>query len=93
MHLKHSPVFRIGGDEFAVILEGHDLENVENLVRQLREQIRANEEDKTLALWEKGSAAIGYAVYDPRLDTDIYSVINRADQEMYRDKNRMKNTL
>ncbi len=90
---KHSPVFRIGGDEFAVILEGHDLENVETLVRQLREQIRANEEDKTLALWEKGSAAIGYAVYDPRLDTDIYSVINRADQEMYRDKNRMKNAL
>ena len=39
---KHSPVYRIGGDEFAVVLEGHDLENVEALMRQLQDDIDRN---------------------------------------------------
>lgn len=89
---KHSPVYRIGGDEFAVILEGADLENVEALARQFREQIHMNEENDKLKPWEKGSAAFGYAIYDPAVDTDIYSVIKRADKEMYTEKRKMKET-
>ena len=34
---KHSPVFRVAGDEFAVIAQGHDFENAESLVNELRD--------------------------------------------------------
>ena len=34
---KHSPVFRVGGDEFVVVAQGSDYENVEALTRKIRE--------------------------------------------------------
>ena len=36
------------------------------------------------------SVASGMAVYDPNTDTDIMTVVNRADVHMYEDKARMK---
>lgn len=37
---KHSPVFRVAGDEFAVIAEGHDFEFVDELTAELKERCR-----------------------------------------------------
>lgn len=34
---KHSPVFRIGGDEFVVILENEDYDNIHTLIKQFRD--------------------------------------------------------
>ena len=34
---KHSPVFRVGGDQFAVIAQGHDYENIDALTAALEE--------------------------------------------------------
>ena len=32
---KHSPVFRVAGDQFAILVQGHDLERIENLIVEL----------------------------------------------------------
>ncbi len=88
----HSPVFRIGGDEFVVILKGHDLENIDNLITKFKRQLKELQDDPNLEYWEKTSAAIGYAVYNPEIDEDYESIFKRADAEMYKSKKEMKAT-
>ena len=82
----HSPVFRIGGDEFAVILENEDYENVEALV----EAFKAEMEKRSGDPWHRFSAAIGYALYDPSKDDCVNNVFMRADKAMYKNKKDMK---
>ncbi|MBR3242645.1 MAG: GGDEF domain-containing protein [Parasporobacterium sp.] len=84
----HSPVFRIGGDEFVVVLQYHDYEHLDELKDAFERAMEKNS-SKTEA-WESISAAAGYACYDPALDKDVESVFDRADQEMYKRKKQMK---
>ena len=88
----HSPVFRIGGDEFAILLRNNDYQNVENLVSRFKRVIEdlQKADSEELAPWERISAAIGYATYDPDLDSDVQSVFRRADEVMYATKRKMK---
>lgn len=86
----HSPVYRIGGDEFVVVLAGEDYENVAALVERFEAEGLSVSEDSSLEPWDRVSAAIGYALYDDALDTSVESVLVRADHEMYRDKGDMK---
>lgn len=81
----HSPVFRIGGDEFAVILRGHDFENREKLISRLRRQVEEN-----VRIGEGPVVASGLAEYQPYEDTRVEDVFNRADNQMYREKTRLK---
>ena len=83
---SHSPVYRIGGDEFAVILRKRDYANAEALVQFFRDSINANKKNHALKPWEAVSAAIGYAIYDKNTDIDFESVFKRADEAMYEDK-------
>ena len=87
---KHSPVFRVGGDEFIVILENRDYQNIEELVGNFNSRLNDLEKETALEPWEKISAAIGYALYDPIKDDGIQSVFKRADQAMYNRKTEMK---
>ena len=87
---EHSPVFRIGGDEFVVILKGRDLENVEALVNDFNETIDGNEKNDKLDPWERVSAAIGTAFYDRDKDSCVDDVFKRADKAMYERKKEMK---
>ncbi|MBQ3907380.1 MAG: transporter substrate-binding domain-containing protein [Lachnospiraceae bacterium] len=85
----HSPVFRIGGDEFAVFLTGSDYENREELIRTFEEKsaqhcLTAHEK------WEETSIAHGIAIYDPKIDATIRETAKRADQLMYENKRKMK---
>ncbi len=84
---KHSPVYRIGGDEFLAILQGHDYEQREELMARLKEHFRGSD-DEGLQPWENYSAACGIGVYRPG-DT-VEQVFQNADEEMYRDKVEMK---
>ena len=77
---KHSPVFRIGGDEFAVILTGDDYRAREILTRNLREQMKFNQADG------RATVACGMAVFIPDKDRSVSAVFNRADAAMYRNK-------
>ena len=85
----HSPVFRVGGDEFAVILTGWDLERIDHLIRQFHDAVSQYAADESLAPWERISASIGYTVYNPKKDTGVADVFKRADMEMYKCKKDM----
>ena len=85
----HSPVFRISGDEFIVILMGNDLRNRGELIMKLNEKM--NESTTAEMSWERLSIACGYSLKDFR-DTDVAMVQRRAEKEMYRIKKEMKNS-
>jgi diguanylate cyclase (GGDEF)-like protein len=80
---RHSPVFRIGGDEFAVILKDVDLDARQALLKKLREEIRAAEQ---ISDYGNGrvSFSAGMAVYDPQKDSGVSRVVKRAAKNMYR---------
>ena len=87
---KHSPVYRVGGDEFIVILENDDFRDREMLIEQFRDKIREISGNESLQPWDRISAAIGCAVYDPGRDRSVEDVFNRADEIMYENKKKMK---
>ncbi len=87
---RHSPVFRVGGDEFIAVLEKSDLAEQEQLVSVLKLEMKKLADDPSLEPWEKVSAAVGIAVYDAALDRSAEDVFKRADAAMYADKQAMK---
>ena len=86
----HSPVYRVGGDEFIVILKGKDYANVGKLVAEFNAKIDELGVDDELSEAEKVSAAIGYSSYNPKKDTCVDDVFKRADKAMYERKHEMK---
>lgn len=85
----HSPVFRLGGDEFGVILQQGDLLNYEELSRDFDARAQAIN-DAARHEWETINIACGMAEFDPLIDKDTESVMRRADKAMYRQKRTMK---
>ena len=82
---KHSPIFRVGGDEFVAVLSEHDYEQRDDLIRKLREESLANKRSRSGPV-----LACGMAVFDPEIDNGADSVYARADQLMYSDKKALK---
>ena len=82
----HSPVFRIGGDEFVVLLENRDFENRKELIAQMKAAFELSSKDESKEPWERYSAAIGVAIYDSAIDKCMNDVFKRADENMYKDK-------
>ena len=85
-----SSVFRIGGDEFVIILRGNDYENYGPLQEQFQRDLAIMAENELLKPWEKVSAAIGAAFYDKTRDKNVESIFKRADRIMYEQKEEMK---
>ena len=86
---KRSPVFRIGGDEFCVILQNRDLADMEKLFDILDskcEETYVNKDNVRFPV----SVAKGFSKFDPDTDTQFADVFKRADIEMYRNKRWMK---
>lgn len=80
----HSPVFRIGGDEFVAILKGSDYANREALIAYFREKINENQKNGDVVV------ASGLAVYDASTDNSYNDVFKRADEFMYEQKRVLK---
>lgn len=80
----HSPVFRIGGDEFVVTLEGEDYENRAELLRLLNDRSDENEKEFGSTL------AVGMSEYRRGKDQTMLEVFTRADELMYKRKAQMK---
>ena len=87
---KHSPIFRVGGDEFVVILEGRDFRNRDALLESVRQEFEATSQDMELEPWRRFSAALGMAIYTHGEDGDVETVFKRADEDMYAAKVAMK---
>ena len=79
---KHSPVFRVGGDEFAVEALGEDYVNLEELIKKVADHNEKANASAGIVV------ACGYARHkEKELTEDVYQ---RADRAMYEDKNRLK---
>jgi diguanylate cyclase (GGDEF)-like protein len=79
---KHSPVYRIGGDEFAVIAQGSDYAFIEDRF----EKVSAHNAE---ALQNGGILiACGMARFED--DKRVADVLERADRNMYENKNALK---
>ena len=79
---KRSPVFRVGGDEFAVLAQGEDYTNLDDLIGQMNTH---NEE----SIGNGGIViALGVSRYDH--DEKVAPVYERADQLMYENKKMLK---
>ncbi len=85
----HSPVFRIGGDEFAAVLTGRDYESRDELVRRFDEAC-ARSRASGVERWLQVNVARGLAVYDPDADEEANDVVRQADRLMYEHKWAMK---
>lgn len=82
---EHSPVFRVGGDEFVAVLKGRDYEEREILIGKLKEESLANKRSRSGPV-----VACGIAEYDPEKDKKVDDVYERADEQMYAVKNELK---
>ena len=79
----HSPVYRVGGDEFCAILEGEDYERRESLISHFVGGVGSGRD-------KKHRFSVGMATFQPGIDKDFNSVFVRADEQMYRAKKRDK---
>lgn len=86
-YFSHSPVFRIGGDEFVAILERVDYERREEIFREFDLMMKHHAEKGDMAV------AFGYSCFDPKTDKNIKAVIKRADSNMYKHKKLLKSKM
>ena len=86
---KTSSVFRIGGDEFVVILVGRDLENYRALIEKMdsafgKAYIPLDDVNVPVSI------ARGVAIFDASIDHIYNDVFGKADHAMYMNKEEMK---
>lgn len=80
----HSPVFRIGGDEFAIIVRGRDYVRRKELVERFKEQMLQNKKEGLVTV------ACGISDFVPEKDIRVQDVFERADAAMYENKKFLK---
>lgn len=84
---KYGLCYRIGGDEFCVILEKH-IENIEKLNTEFEQKLdRKRKKEIKLP-----TVSLGYSTFDPKKD-NIDDVIYMADKNMYRTKTKLRKAL
>ena len=81
---KHSPVYRIGGDEFVAVLEGDDYRNRKALLDEFDHIVEMNRQAGKVVV------ASGLATFRPGTDNSYRKVFERADQRMYIRKSALK---
>lgn len=83
---SHSPVYRIGGDEFVILLRGRDFDNRHKLIGKIRQ---SNESAKVTG---GPVISVGMADFDANYDKSVDSIFARADAAMYIEKQILKSS-
>ena len=89
---KTSAVFRIGGDEFAVLLQGEDYKQYRTLLEKL-DDAYAHDFVSVCNNQVPVAVARGVALFDPNIDTVYEDVFSKADHAMYMHKEQSKTVL
>jgi diguanylate cyclase (GGDEF)-like protein len=79
---QHSPVYRIGGDEFAVIAQGEDYRNIDQLMGEFTRIVEENR--------HSGGVVVAAGVSKFTNEKNVAEVFQTADQYMYRNKEQLK---
>lgn len=82
-HFTHGAVYRIGGDEFTVILQEKGYDTMEGVLAEINREVEENIPKKKVVI------SIGYSMLRPE-DQLVHDVFERADQMMYRRKQQLK---
>ena len=82
---QNGQCYRIGGDEFMIILKNKTAEETEEIIRQVRAEIEFADEQSDIPI----SVAMGYAWTDAE-EKNLPELIHCADEKMYKDKKRIK---
>ena len=80
---KRGAVFRIGGDEFVVLLQGEGFDTMQEEIDELNRKVEANIKNNSVVV------SIGYSVWK-KDDRYLNDVFGRADQMMYERKKELK---
>lgn len=84
MAFSHSPVFRIGGDEFAVILIGADYFDKDKIINKFHKTAMHNRKNG------KAVVSSGFSEFAFGTDLKVSDVFDRADAKMYENKKKLK---
>ena len=76
-------VFRIGGDEFVIVVEGKSEKRLQEIIDKCRENLRVTNQTARINM----SAALGYEMGKGE---ELEEVVKRADQKMYQEKQKSK---
>lgn len=84
---RYGKVYRIGGDEFCIIMKNTSEDKISSLIQQLvQEEAAYNKQSQTVHM----QIASGYARYDAAQDSDLDQTRCRADVLMYENKKQLK---
>ena len=83
-HFMHSPVYRVGGDEFVIYLTGADYNDRHEILERLNSEIEDAVRNGGVVV------SIGLSDYIDGEDTEVKAVFERADALMYQRKKQLK---
>ena len=82
-YFTHGAVFRVGGDEFVVLLQGKGYDTMTEVISGLNAKVEENLKENGVVI------SVGYSTLTPE-DRQLRDVFERADQMMYERKKELK---
>ncbi|MBQ7564260.1 MAG: GGDEF domain-containing protein [Lachnospiraceae bacterium] len=82
-YFNHGDVYRIGGDEFTIILQEKECDTMNEIIAEFNRKVEENIKTKEVVI------SIGYSSLMPG-DKQLHDVFERADQMMYQRKKQLK---
>lgn len=86
--LENAVSYRTGGDEFTILIDSA----TEEQLKQWSDNVKRVVKNFKIGNVKWNSIAIGYAIFDEKVDENMVDTYKRADQEMYYDKKKQKGT-
>jgi diguanylate cyclase (GGDEF)-like protein len=79
----HGAVYRVGGDEFVIILQDEGYDTMQDSINELNRKVEANIKENAVVI------SIGYSTLESE-DQNMSDVFERADRMMYERKKELK---